>query len=363
MYSLIVDGSFCPTTLKGGVGGYILDSNRHYKTHFQYKLESKVVYKYFEILAIISGLNLALENNIDKIQVFSDDVDLIKSLTAKNFSFKKSISLRDALFHKLQSILTQFTTVTFAVYKCHHAHDLSRIYLGDKNEADIVKQIKIIKTLKKGQKSARASKVSILKTKSVTVINQHVKINSPIKKPLNMALSVSVSTSNKTPKLKAYKVDCTNMEIYKINNKSSQNDNGTYFLDFKEAKKIYIFPIIDTQKSYSYNKTALKNAKIIDFNYDSHLQILTLVHDGHLLLKKEISENLIHFLNYCICFLSRCFKNCKLHFNFINLPDNYSKLLWSQLKIQDDDASSFKLIVNFLLKNNCTQISYLNHSS
>lgn len=353
MYSLIVDGSFCPTTLKGGVGGYILDSNRHYKTHFQYKLESKVVYKYFEILAIISGLNLALENNIDKIQVFSDDVDLIKSLTAKNFSFKKSISLRDALFHKLQSILTKFTTVTFAVYKCHHAHDLSRIYLGDKNEADIVKQIKIIETLKKGQKSARAIKVSTLKPKTVNVINQNMKINCPIKKPLNMTISVSVPIRNKTPKLKEYKVD----------SKTNQNNNGIYFLDLKEAKKIYIFPIINTQKSYSYNKPALKNAKIIDFNYDSHLQILTLVHDGDILLKKEISENLIHFLNYCICFLSRCFKNCKLHFNFINLPDNYSKLLWSQLKIQDDEVSSFKLIVNFLIKNNCTQISYLNHSN
>lgn len=335
MYTLTVDGSFCSSIQRGGVGGYLLDENLSYKDHFHYSLKSKVCEKYFELLAIIAGMNLCLSHNQKQLHVQSDELHLINTINnsllfdSEKWSIQLTKNIKDNDFKyflllKILELTKKFTIIKFSVYKCRHAHDLSRVYLGHKNYDKIVSQLKKITINKPSYQIEGAPN-------------------------LNNQVTISIVKNKFKSKIKTESLKIKKLESKKL----KENINEQYFLDLPLAKNIYIYP----SKS-----TANKELK-------GHINILLIYNDinNHLeLFKDELKiasfenrgNHLIPLINYCIAFIAKKYTNNKLHINFKNISKEYTKYLWSEKRIDLDYVSSFKVLIKMLNQHNCQRVSF-----
>lgn len=308
MHKIFVDGSYCEDKSTGGVGGYILNENHEYVAHFAHSLQSKPVHHYYEMIAIIAGLNCAIEHNISDIIIYNDDVTLINRLN--KIQDIKAKEFYDMLLHRIYALGEQFASIKFEIFKCSHAHDLSRVYLKEKNEHDIEKQLRLLNINKR-------------RVDGAPNINKCINI--------------------------------TNIKKRKHNKKKKKvvmgpaKEKGIYFLDLPGAKNVYVYPA----------RVAQSDTILISLHYDNKNDMFYCSHNNNLILGRKTYRNVITMSNYCLALISNRYKNQHITIKLNDELTKYWKYLWSENVIPEDNISSFKNLVRFLNQNNCTQIAFI----
>jgi ribonuclease HI len=79
-YQLFTDGSYQADEKIAAIGGYLLDPKNKVVFEFYQQIEEPAHYMYHESIALIHGLNKALEHGVEHLECFSDDASMRRIL-------------------------------------------------------------------------------------------------------------------------------------------------------------------------------------------------------------------------------------------------------------------------------------------
>jgi ribonuclease HI len=115
-YSLYTDGSYLPYAQTSGIGGYLLDENQQTIFEFSEIISNNQVLcdnTKFEILALVKGLQLCLDNNIKSVRCFSDEQALCRILSLKNPEQLGIYIERNPLLQSVTGLSEEFDSISF----------------------------------------------------------------------------------------------------------------------------------------------------------------------------------------------------------------------------------------------------------